>query len=141
MRTGVDTNVFSIIWLGGEHSAVAGRVLSRCSSEGSLAISPIVYAEMLANPMLGEGQAEVFLEKSGIVIDYTIDPRVWSEAGRRFGAYAKRKRVSGGGEARRLLADFVVGAHALVQAERLLTFDKRRYARDFPELRLVEILS
>jgi predicted nucleic acid-binding protein len=139
MRTGVDTNIFSIIWLGSQHAARAERMLSQCSSEGSLAISPIVYAEMLANPMLGEGQAGIFLEKSGIVIDYTVDPRVWSEAGLRFGAYARRKRISGGGEARRLLADFVVGAHALVQTERLLTFDTRRYQADFPELRLVSI--
>jgi|SRR5665213_421320 len=139
MRTGVDANIFSIIWLGGEHSARAERMLSKCSSEGSLAISPIVYAEMLANPMLGGGQAAIFLEKSGIVTDYTVDPRVWSEAGLRFGAYARRKRISGGGEARRLLADFVVGAHALVQTERLLTFDTRRYQTDFPELRLVGV--
>jgi len=33
-----------------------------------------------------------------------------------------------------LLADFIVGAHALTRSDRLLTLDPSRYSRDFPEL-------
>jgi predicted nucleic acid-binding protein len=40
---------------------------------------------------------------------------------------------------KRMLVDFVVGAHALLQADRLVTQDEDRYARDFPDLRLIAI--
>jgi predicted nucleic acid-binding protein len=36
-----------------------------------------------------------------------------------------------------LLADFLIGSHALVQADRLLTLDPHRYSQDFPEVRLM----
>ncbi len=40
---------------------------------------------------------------------------------------------------RRLLADFMIGAHALLSADRLMTFDTKVYGQDFPELRLYRI--
>lgn len=137
MITALDTNVFSMIWLGDGLADIAQNLLLKCSAEGSLAVSPIVYAEMLANRSIGEGRAEDFLRETGVRVDWDLRREVWSEAGRRFRIYTQRRRTSGGGEARRMLADFVVGAHALVQADRLLTFDKGRYRTDFPELVLV----
>jgi predicted nucleic acid-binding protein len=62
---------------------------------------------------------------------------VWVEAGRRFARDAKRRRRSAGHGAKRLLADFIIGSHALVHADRFMTLDPKRYARDFPELRLL----
>jgi predicted nucleic acid-binding protein len=38
---------------------------------------------------------------------------------------------------KRLLGDFIVGAHALLQADRLMTFDPKRYKSHFPELKLL----
>lgn len=46
------------------------------------------------------------------------------------------KRPHGPSSQRRLLADFLIGAHALLQAERLLTRDKGFYRSAFSELRL-----
>ena len=39
--------------------------------------------------------------------------------------------------ARRLVVDFLIGAHASLHADRLCTFDPRFYARDFPKLPLI----
>jgi hypothetical protein len=78
-----------------------------------------------------------FLETTGVVVDLKLEERLWTEAGLRFARYAARRRKSFGAAPRRLLADFLIGAHALVQAERLLTLDARVYQQDFPEIRLL----
>ena len=44
---------------------------------------------------------------------------------------------TGGGAAKRLLVDFIIAAHALLRADRLMTLDASRYARDFPRLCMV----
>jgi len=54
-----------------------------------------------------------------------------------FAAYAIRRRGSGGGSPKRLPADFLVAAHAVLKADRLMTRDASRYAQDFPTLRLI----
>ena len=50
---------------------------------------------------------------------------------------AQRRRRSKGVEAKRMLADFIVGAHAMLRADRLFTLDNERYATAFPELTLL----
>ena len=138
MRTAVDTNVCSILWAGLERAPFAARMLDSAQQAGSLTISPIVFSEMLASPFVTESFVLQYLKDSDIAVDFGLSDRVWLEAGRRFREYGVRRRQSGGGDPKRTLADFVVGAHALVQADRLLTFDAGRYAVDFPELRLAD---
>src|SRR5438046_5990875 len=41
------------------------------------------------------------------------------------------------GSPKRLLVDFIVAAHALLRADRLMTLDASRYRQDFPKLRLL----
>jgi predicted nucleic acid-binding protein len=36
-----------------------------------------------------------------------------------------------------LLADFIIGSHALSEADRFMTLDPKRYKQDFPELTLI----
>ena len=105
--------------------------------EGSLIISPFVLAELLAYPRATEAFVHRFLEATGVVVDYKLEERLWTEAGQRFAHYTARRRQATGEGPRRILADFLIGAHALVQAERLLTLDPKRYSQDFPELRLL----
>jgi predicted nucleic acid-binding protein len=70
-------------------------------------------------------------------VDLKIEERVWTIAGLCYARYAARRRKATGEGPRRILADFLIGAHALVQADRLLTLDPKRYSQDFPELKLL----
>jgi len=80
-----------------------------------------------------------FLQQTQVMIEFDLGDKVWREAGLRFAIYAQRRRLSGGGEPKRLLVDFLVGAHALLRADRLLKIDRPRYHQEFPELKLLGV--
>jgi predicted nucleic acid-binding protein len=103
--------------------------------EGALVISPFVLAELLAYPGATEAYVRGFLEDTAVDIDLRLEETIWTETGLRFAGYAAKRRKSVGKGPRRLLADLPIGAHALVQAARLLTLDPGVYRQDFPELR------
>jgi predicted nucleic acid-binding protein len=67
---------------------------------------------------------------------FELDEPVWRQAAKAFAVYAERRRHSGGGGAKRLLVDFIIAAHAMLRADRLMTLDAGRYERDFPRLRM-----
>jgi hypothetical protein len=58
---------------------------------------------------------------------------------RAFQAYAARRRRHGEAGSRRILADFVIGAHALQNGFRLLTLDDRIYRAAFPTLKIASL--
>ena len=118
--------------------AIAAR-LNFAKKHGAVVLSPIAYAELFGHPRMTEADIVTTLEDLGVDIDFHLTENLWTEAGRRFSLYADRRRKSFGQSPRRLVADFVVGAHALLQADRLMTMDIARYERDFPELRLLRI--
>ena len=137
MRTALDTNVLAAIW-GNEPSVpILLPKLGRAESEGALLICPLVSAELHAHPWVSAQDLDRLLESTRIAADTRVEQQVWREAGLRYRSYSERRRRSGGGSPRRLLADFVIGAHALLQADRLLTLDSEIYARNFPELILL----
>jgi predicted nucleic acid-binding protein len=103
-------------------------------------ISPVVHAEISAHPKATGHFVDRFLSEPAVEVDFTLKEQVWREGAYRFARYASRRRHSRGGSPKRLLADFVVSAHALVHADRLLTLDSGAwYRRDFPELRLLAV--
>lgn len=114
------------------------RLLGAAKGGGALLISPVVYVELLAYPNATEKFVQEFLADTGIGVDFSLKEEVWQEAGRRFARYADSRRKSGSTHPKRLLADFIVGAHALLQADRLLSLDLAVYGQDFPELKLLQ---
>jgi predicted nucleic acid-binding protein len=137
MRTAIDTNVLSALWSSEPISSLVDRALNKARIEGALAVSAALYAELLAHPKMTEERMNAFLGETGVTVDFDLPKQIWLEAGRRFTRYVQRRRRSGDGRARRLLADFIIGAHALTQADRLMTLDPGRFKRDFPELQLI----
>lgn len=137
MRVAVDTNVFSAL-LSGEENAVftMQAALEGMSAEGILVVSPVVYAELVAGR--SPEAVDHFFSEKGIEVDWLLGREVWRTAGSRYGAYAgARRRQRGDAGPRRILADFLIGAHALHMARGFLTSDTRIYNTYFPELRVV----
>ena len=138
MRTAIDTNILSSIWSQEPGAEALTEQLEEAKSEGALLIAPVVYIELLAHPRVDESFVNSFLANTDITITFQLKEKVWVEAGRRFAQYASRRRESSHGTPRSLPADFLIGAHALLQADRLISLDRKRYVQDFPDLYLLQ---
>jgi predicted nucleic acid-binding protein len=137
MITAIDTNIPSALWSAKPVALPVAATLTRAAAEGMVMACGAVYAELLAYPNATQEFVDEFFRRTRVAVEFELSEEIWREAGRRFAAYCQRRRRSGAGESKRLLVDFVVGAHALVRANRLFTLDALRYRRDFPELPLI----
>lgn len=137
MKTALDSNILSSLW-SNEPSAVRVQAeLKSARSQGALVVCAPVFVELMAHPLVSPGFVDDFIRETRIAVEFVLSESVWRKAAERYSAYAQRRRLSGGASPRRLPADFVIAAHALLEADRLFTLDSTRYHRDFPELRLV----
>lgn len=103
---------------------MARRSLSEAGNRGVLVISAPVYAELVATPGRGVEDVDAFLSRARIEVDWELGEEAWRTATRAFGGYAERRRVRRGDSGpRRILADFLIGSHALRCASGLLTLD------------------
>jgi hypothetical protein len=137
LRTALDTNVLSALWSGEPSARGIDSALFEARSEGGLVICAPVYCELLVYPSATQRFVREFLGETGIFVDFLLDEQVWQRAANAFVAYAERRRRSRGGSAKRMLVDFVIAAHALLRADRLMTLDASRYRRDFPKLHII----
>jgi predicted nucleic acid-binding protein len=137
MRTAVDTNILSAVWRPESNARELAEALSQWRAVGSLVVSGAVYAEALASPHSDEAFVFKFFDETELTVDYEMGKDAWQLAGTRYRQYAERRRKSERPLEKRLLADFIIGSHAVLHADQLMTMDRRRYERDFPELKLV----
>ena len=137
MTTALDSNVLSALWNADEGvNRIAARALESVQKSGEMVICGVVYAELLAAAGRTDVFVDQFCEQAGIRVEWELSERIWRTAGVAFQGYAARRKKRRGVEPRRLLADFLIGAHALVNGYRLLTADSGLYRASFPRLRL-----
>lgn len=140
MTTAIDTNIIIALWDAEDSLHKKAReILEETQARGALVISGAVYGELLAGPQRTEQFVDQFCEQTRIEVEWELGEKVWRAAGVAFHNYvARRSRQSEGG-IRRMLTDFVIGAHALVSGYRLLTLDAGVYKASFPKLEIIGI--
>ncbi len=87
-------------------------------------ICPPVYAELRADPEWST-VVKPFIETTGIVIDWNMPQAVWESAGVFSRRYADLRK--GGKLPRRILADFLIAAHAEQHGLDIMSFDETVY--------------
>jgi predicted nucleic acid-binding protein len=133
----VDTNVLVALLAADPTRAQRTRTtLDAASAREGLVTSPVVYAELLGYPRRGLEDVESLMSETRIVVAWDFGPTIWRRAGQAYAEYVLRRQRLRGGQPRRILTDFLVGAHAL-QVGALITYDADFYRTNFPELRLV----
>lgn len=130
MITFVDTNVLLDVFLPDPQWGPKSKIsLDQAYAEGSLVINEIIYAELA--PQFPEKKLlDESLKTLGIRV-VLLDLESAYAAGTKW-----KKHIEAGGKRDRVLADFLIGAHAEKIAERLLTRDRGFYKKYFISLNI-----
>lgn len=130
MITAVDTSVLIAIAKGEANAGRWADLLAGAGAEGEVIVCDIVAAELFAL-FLDEEKFQRTLGGLGITFRPTSIEAA-KLAGRIFRSYR-----SEGGPREHLIPDFLIGAHAQRQADRLAAIDRGYLRRYFPRLRLL----
>ena len=129
MLTAVDTSVILDVFIADAAHANDSKVaLHSAIKDGGLIVCECVLAEV--TPALPPNQVEAWLDEWGISCLPSTE-EVALLAGEMFRRYLER-----GGKRGRVVADFIIGAHASVHADRLLTRDQGFYRDYFKSLKV-----
>ena len=131
MISAVDTSILLDVFLPDKAFADdSSRLLKLAYDEGALIMCDIVYAELVP-----QFQERSLLDSTLATINValsSVDSDVAYLAGKKWGLYRKS-----GGTRKRIITDFLIGAHAVMKAERFLTRDRGFYKSYFPELKIL----
>jgi len=140
MITAIDTNVLIALWNPSDSlNSDAQNALDLVYDSGSLVICGAVFAELFGSQVRTEQMIERFLEDTDIMIDWSTDESIWRTAAKAYKNYVKRRKQQKQSEGKRILTDFLIGAHALERNYSLLTLDNRIFKSSFPNLKLLRV--
>ena len=128
MISAVDTNVLLDIFSADvNHGPRSKQWLRDARDKGDVIICVIVYAELV--PAFDD-QAKLDKALQALEVKHSsINKRIAYEAGLCWMQYRRA-----GGPRKRIISDFLIGAHAMIKADAFLTRDRGFYKGHFPNL-------
>ena len=135
MITSVDTNVLlDVLIYDDDFGPKSTDWLSAAHNRGAIIICDIVYTELV--PAFSDRDSlDGALREIGATLS-PIDSSIAYDAGLRW----KRYRAAGGPR-QRIMADFLIGAHAVAAADSFLTRDTGFFSTYFPEMKSADAPS
>lgn len=156
MITAVDTNILLDVLIPGEpHNESSKALLDSHLSNGRLILCEVVFAELAAN-FISEQELKLFLSETGMRLIHSGEKALYT-AGIRWAKFAKKHRKNRFAcsscsnvfevacpkcniplsRRQLVMGDFLIGAHALVHADCLLTRDLGVYKNNFQDLKII----